>query len=80
MHFAEPTGLDDKRILVFYSLCSEIGTTFREFKLVAPMPEQINHYIAFIYMPPDTSGKCVLVVPISFGVGATEFKFWVLTS
>ena len=31
-------------------------------------------------MPPDTSGKCIVGVPVCSGMGATNFKFWVLRS
>ncbi len=31
-------------------------------------------------MPPDISGKCIVVVLICSGIGATKFKFWVLRS
>ena len=47
-----------------------------EFELVAPMPEQLKTTT----MPPDTSGKCIVVVPVCSGMGATKLKFWVLRS
>ncbi len=51
-----------------------------EFELVAPMPEQLKTTTMHFYVPPDTSGKCIVVVPVCSGVGATKLKFWVLRS
>ncbi len=58
-----------------------------EFKLVAPMPEQLKTIAMHVYevsrkpyVPPDTSEKCIVVVPTCSGMGATKFRFWVLRS
>ena len=59
-----------------------------EFKLVAPMPEQLKTTAMHFYSPGDarytcyryTSEKCIVVVPTCSGMGATKFKFWVLRS
>ena len=51
------------------------------------MPEQLktitmNFYEASRkpFMSPDISGKCIVVVPICSGMGATKLKFWALIS
>ncbi len=46
-------------------------------KFVAPMAEQIK---APTMDFSDTSGKCIIVVPVCSGMGATKLKFWVLRS
>ena len=51
-----------------------------EFELVAPMPEQLKTTTMHFYVLPDTSGKCIVVVPICSGMVATKLKFWVLRS
>ena len=35
--------------------------------------------VNFLYAPPDTIGKSIVGVPICSGMGATNFKFWVLS-
>ena len=56
-------------------------------KFVATMPEQIKtHTMHFsevlrdpCYGSPETLLKCIVMVPICSGMGATNLKFWVLS-
>ncbi len=56
-------------------------------KFVAPMPEQSNtptmHFSEVsrdpCYGSPETLLKCIVMVSICSGMGATNLKFWVLS-
>ncbi len=68
------------------SLRSEIVGPL-EFELAAPMLEQLKPPQCISMKPPrkpyvshDTSGKCIVVVPICSGMGATKLIYWVLRS
>ena len=59
-----------------------------EFESVALHPCPNNRMFQFwtfllyptLHVLPDTSGKCIVVVLICSGMGATKLKFWVLRS
>ncbi len=56
----------------------------RDFKIVSKIGVLLNpppmHHQRSGYVPPETSEKCIVVVPTCSGMGPTKFKFWVLRS